>query len=80
MEETVTSIWERTLNNCMFYEREKNYTRLLNEIGVLRGVAYVLELSGCCIHTEQFIHFIEIQNELNEMELVAKEENIKKLK
>ena len=64
METTVTELWERTLNNCKFYEEKKDNKHLLNEIGVLRGITYVLELTGSCPHTEEFFHFIEIQNEL----------------
>lgn len=44
-----------------FYEKEKNHVALLNELGVLRGVAYVLELTGENIITEDFLHFIELQ-------------------
>lgn len=57
-------IFGRTLNNCRFYEKEGKETHLLNEIGVLRGIAYCLEESGECIHTEEFFYFIEKQNEL----------------
>ena len=64
METTVIGLWERTLNNCKYYERKNDMKHLLNEIGVLRGIAYVLELTGECPHTEEFFHFIEIQNEL----------------
>ena len=61
---TVIELWERTLKNCKFYEEENDMKHLLNEIGVLRGIAYVLEITGQCPHTEEFLHFIEIQNEL----------------
>ena len=64
METTVIELWERTLKNCKFYEKENDIKHLLNEIGVLRGIAYVLELTGQCPHTDKFLHFIEIQNEL----------------
>jgi hypothetical protein len=64
METMVIELLERTLTNCRFYEKEKDTKHLLNEIGVLRGIAYVLELTGQCPHTEEFLHFIEIQNKL----------------
>lgn len=64
MDNTLIGIYNRTLNNCIFYENENDKLSLLNEIGVLRGVAYCLELSGECPHDDQFLHFIELQNEL----------------
>ena len=64
METTLEELWLRTLNNCNFYEKEGKVAHLLNEIGVLRGLAYVIELTGNCPHSEEFLHFIEIQNVL----------------
>jgi len=64
METTVVGLFERTMNNCRYYEKEKMYNHLLNEIGVLRGIAYVLELTGTCPHTDEFLYFINIQEQL----------------
>ena len=69
MNTTVIGIYERTLNNCKVYEKEKNHKALLNEIGVLRGVAYVLDLVGVCYHSEDFIHFIDLQEKFKNEEL-----------
>lgn len=58
-------LYERTLRNCEYYEQGKDFKRLLNEIGVLRGIAYCLENNGQCVHDdEKFIHFIEMQNNI----------------
>lgn len=62
-------LFSRTLKNCEFYENENRTTSLLNEIGVLRGIAYCLEafdIDVCKFPT--FLHYIEIQNqELNKI-------------
>lgn len=42
-DERLVEIYDRTYKNCEFYEREKNYPALLNEIGCLRGIAYSIE-------------------------------------
>lgn len=64
----IQDIFERTLNNCKHYEREEMPESLLNEIGVLRGVAYCLECFGVCVHTSDFIHFIQTQQEATKQE------------
>ena len=69
------SDYERTLNNCKFYESENNTSALLNEIGVLRGLAYALETFSCLPCDKDFCHFIEIQQQLKngrEYEALAK--------
>ena len=70
MEKKVKEIFERTLNNCIFYENQGNGKRLLNEIGVLRGVAYVMDEMGICSHNQLFVHFIDLQNKLHGDEFV----------
>lgn len=58
-------LYERTIRNCEYYEANKDFKRLLNEIGVLRGIAYCLENNGQCVHAdERFIHYIEMQNNI----------------
>lgn len=59
-------IFVRTLNNCRFYEKEKRRLFLLNEIGVLRGIAYALEAVGIHQYPGEFGHYIDVQNEINE--------------
>ncbi len=62
-------LFNRTLSNCELYKNENRTTSLLNEIGVLRGIAYCLEafdIDVCEFPT--FQHYIEIQNqELNKI-------------
>lgn len=65
---TVIGLFERTLNNCRFYQEKKMCNHLLNEIGVLRGIAYVLDLTGACPHTDEFMYFINIQEELRSLD------------
>lgn len=71
-QETMKDIFDRTMANCRFYEKQDDELKLLNEIGVLRGVAYCLQLAGICPHSEEFAHFIGVQQTLikqNEDEL-----------
>ncbi len=60
----INECFDRTMNNCRFYEREGRNTDLLNEVGVLRGLAYALEEVGICPHSDEFLHYIDVQNEL----------------
>ena len=62
MNDTLMGIYERTLNNCKFYEKQEDRAHLLNEVGCLRGVAYCMELAGECPHNDDFMHFIQAQN------------------
>ena len=64
MKSEFTELFERTLNNCKFYRREKDIAGLLNEIGVLRGIAYCMEAADMCPHTEEFVEFIRLQQEM----------------
>ncbi len=67
-------IYKRTLDNCKFYEKEQKPLNLINEIGVLRGVAYCMtEAAGMKLELmtatfEDFLHFIHIQEELKKAE------------
>ena len=56
----------QTMKNCFFYEHKGDKTHLLNEIGVLRGLAYAMEAVDCCPHNDDFFHFVHIQNEMLE--------------
>ena len=62
-------LFNRTLSNCEFYENKNRTTSLLNEICVLRGIAYCLEaLNIDVLELSAFQHYIEIQNqELNKI-------------
>lgn len=40
--ENIISIYNRTYNNCKFYFEKGDNRRLLNEIGVLRGIVYCI--------------------------------------
>lgn len=68
MNDTILGLYERTLNNCRFYEKEGLKISLNNEIGVLRGIAYCMDLAGECPHNDEFNHFIDIQNKFKEEE------------
>ena len=42
-EESLCRLYDRTMRNCIFYKAEGKEKCLLNEIGVLRGIAYCME-------------------------------------
>ena len=69
-DDMMLDIYKRTLNNCEFYEKENKPLNLLNEIGVLRGVAYCLEAAGLdfAFNNSRFEHFIKVQQELKNAE------------
>lgn len=62
--ETFLDIFDRTIKNCEYFAKEGKSMSLSNEIGVLRGIAYCMEIVGLCPHTEEFAHFIELQEKL----------------
>ncbi len=66
--ETFTDIFERTLRNCEFYEKEKKPNALCNEIGVLRGIMYCMEIVGICPHTDKAMHYIEMQEKFKKLD------------
>ena len=43
---TIPEIFNRTIENCLFYERENQVTKLKNEVQCLRGIAYCMETLG----------------------------------
>ena len=67
--EEIRKIFIRTLNNCCYYEENNKTISLANEIGVLRGVAYTMEVVGLCPHTDSFLHYIDIQQKLKAMKV-----------
>lgn len=69
--ESITDIFARTLNNCLFYEREGKKMHLLNEIGVLRGVAYCMKTAGICPHGPEFNRMIALQVDMMKGEPVG---------
>ena len=55
-------LYERTMSNCQFYEREGKQAHLLNEIGVLRGIAYCMEAFGePPFQDPEFLRLISLQ-------------------
>lgn len=60
----IISLFDRTYRNCIYYSEEGKDFSLANEIGVLRGIAYCMEVVGLCPHTDRFLKFIEIQQNL----------------
>ena len=67
--EEIIKLFEKTLNNCYWYEKENKTISLANEIGVLRGLAYAMETMGLCPHTMFFLHFIDVQQKLKDTEV-----------
>lgn len=67
--EEIIKLFKRTLNNCYYYEENNKTISLANEIGVLRGLAYAMEAIGLCPHTDSFLHYIDIQQKLKDMEV-----------
>lgn len=64
---TMTEAYNNTMKNCYFYEKNKMEYHLANEIGVLRGIAYCLELAGVNVWDDVgMLHFIRIQNDNKE--------------
>ena len=60
----LVKLFDRTMRNCYFYEREGRDADLLNEIGVLRGLAYAMEEVGIHQYDGEYYRFIDIQNHL----------------
>ena len=66
--ETIRDIYIRTMNNCKFYKEKGDSASLLNEIGVLRGIAYCMEITGVPYPDfDEFKSMIETQNALKEL-------------
>lgn len=63
--ETNRDIYNRTMNNCKFYEKENQALKLLNEIGVLRGISYCLENEGDTFFTMIMISCISLIFRMN---------------
>ena len=66
-------LYDRTMNNCLFYEKEGNRKALLNEIGCLRGIAYCMEYKMIYSHMKdiRFLRMIELQEQIkNELTVV----------
>ena len=76
--ENIISIYNRTYNNCKFYFEKGENRRLLNEIGVLRGIVYCIQsiigennkhfALNRLIDFPAFLEMIEKQNEFLEGE------------
>jgi transcriptional regulator with XRE-family HTH domain len=64
--ETLPFIFNRTLNNCIYYEKEGTQAQLLNEIGALRGVLYCLESVGIRPQSIKMYNLFEKQQQLKE--------------
>lgn len=62
--------YTRTLNNCKFYEKEGKYWSLMNEIGVLRGLMYGMEMVSICsgydFDVSEAEYYMELQVKLKE--------------
>lgn len=69
-EEEIRKVFIRTIGNCCWYESKGDKVSLLNEIGVLRGLAYAIYAMGnvtICPHNDiHFTYFIELQQKLKD--------------
>ena len=66
VQKSMLELFERTLKNCRFYKEEGDTARLLNEIGVLRGIAYCMEEVDLCPHSDEFSMWIGMQQQIIE--------------
>ena len=67
MKETIKHRFDMTLKNCRAYEELGLRNTLLNEIGVLRGIYYCMEIEGIDPgNQEEFLHFIEVQQSMRD--------------
>lgn len=76
--ENIVSIYNRTYNNCKFYNQQGKNKQLLNEIGALRGIVYCLsEIIGenNINNIIDFPAFVEMIHK--QIELLAAEEKEK---
>ena len=65
MKNDLTEHYTRTLRNCRFFEKEGNHKRLLNEIGVLRGILYCMYgIEDASLIPQDALYYINVQNEL----------------
>lgn len=65
MKEKMMALYMRTLENCKYYEKQKDNFNLISEIGCLRGIAYCIEESGTDpLSLPDLMHFIRISNGL----------------
>lgn len=76
--EKLLQLYSRTYRNCQFYAEHSENEKLLNEIGVLRGIAYSIEaIVGGRESLFQYIDFasfdvmIKAQNKLRNVEKSA---------
>ena len=64
IQSAIVELFDRTYNNCLWYQGRNEEYSLANETGVLRGIAYCMEVVGLCPHTDEFLHMIDVQQEL----------------
>ena len=78
MKNDLMSLYNRTLKNCEFYEKENNTACLLSEIGCLRGIAYCMELSGADpVQLHGLQYFIEVSNNIKSAGMTMKKYRVK---
>lgn len=72
MEEAIHDIFIRTMNNCDLYFRKRKMVSLANEIGVLRGISYCIELmDGVNLsmeESEKYKYYLSVQQSLKEVD------------
>ena len=69
--DTIKQFYGILLDNCKFYKERKMNSYLLNEIGALRAVAYILEFyyNVNMADDNEFCQMIQLQNELLKKDL-----------
>ena len=64
--DTIKQLYGILLDNCKFYKKKNMNSYLLNEIGALRAVAYILEFyyNVNIVDDNSFCQMVHLQNEL----------------
>lgn len=71
---TMLEAYNNTMKNCRYYEETNNNAALLNEIGVLRGIFYCMELAdirGLNTLVKDFNYYIDKQQELKAKRVIG---------
>lgn len=67
MKNPIIDRFNQVMKNCRFYEKQGLPNSLLNEIGVLRGIYYCMEIDGVKLDDmSELMHFIDIQQNMKE--------------
>lgn len=59
----IYDLYCKTLSNCYYY-KDQNDKKILNEIGVLRGLEQALRILNIGVANVEYNKFIELQNKI----------------